>query len=57
MPTHYKQLQSMSADALQLPSFSGFLQEENMQGAFVTNPHDLSSTEPYQRDNLAHFFV
>ena len=42
---------------MQLSSFSGSLQEDNMQGAFVINPHDLSSTEPYQRDNLAHFFV
>ena len=28
-----------------------------MQGTFVVEPKDLSSTEPYQRDNLAHFFM
>ena len=28
-----------------------------MQGVFVVKPKDLSSTEPYQRDNLAHFFM
>ena len=33
------------------------LQEDNTQGRFVVEPKDLSSTEPYQRDNLAHFFI
>ena len=33
------------------------LQEDNTQGRFVVEPKDLSSTEPYQRDNLAHFFM
>lgn len=43
--------QELLYDWIPGPDKHGCLQEDNM------NPKDLSSTEPYQRDNLAHFFM